>query len=237
MDLAALSNEFGHEIILRSPHVPHDLVDTEHRLQQIAERPFEEEHLTVFDGLPQSAAAVEAMGLLAGSPEDWLDFQKNVDESLQGRAAHHVTTPEEFVQELSQGQSDLLILIAHSTGSQLYLNGQKTSIKELQALPPRAKKSLRPRLAVLISCDAGKPGGERSASLVSRLWGKKHSSLAQILIEKRFVDKVLAPDHKIDAEESLTVLRHALEGSRTQSIFKDWVPWAVKWLPALEPVG
>jgi hypothetical protein len=231
VDLAALCSDFGREVILRSLHSQHDLLETESRLQQIAERSLEKERLTIVNGLPESVAAVNAMGPLVGDPKVWLYFREKVDASLRDRAARHITTQEEFFNELSQGESDLLILVAHSTGSQLYLNGQATSIKELQALPSRTEKPERPRLAVLISCDAGKTNGETG------LFGKKLPSLAQILIDKGFVDKVLAPDHKIGEDESLEVLRRALEGSRTQTIFKGWIPRAIDWLRASELVG
>jgi len=61
------------------------------------------------------------------------------------------------------------------------------------------------------------------------------SPLAQILVDKGYVDKVLAPNHKIDETEAVTVLRHFLEGGRTpQSLFKDWVSWAMDWLQTLK---
>lgn len=238
VDLEAVCDKFGHELIHRSPQAPRDFADTDRRVRVIADRPFEEEELTVVDGLPQDAAAVHAMGLLAGRPEDWLDFHREVRASLRGRAAHHITTQEAFFRELSEGQRDLLILVAHSTGSQLYLNGRKTSINELQALPARTEKPPRPRLAVLIACDAGKVGNADPLARLQALGVRQElSPLAKILIDKGFVDKVLAPNHKIDAAESLTVLRRALEGGRTKSIFSDWVSWAVARFRTLEPLG
>jgi hypothetical protein len=106
-----------------------------------------------------------------------------VEELLRGRQAQRITTKREFFQELAQGESDLLILVAHSTGSQLYLNGKKTSIKELQELPARTHRAARPRLAILVSCDAGKPETENSGSWMTRLRGEetvRESSSVQV---------------------------------------------------------
>jgi hypothetical protein len=234
-DLTALCDELGTEMIRWSPHPRHALPDIDRRLQEIAARPFKEDHLTIIDGLPQDADAVHAMGLLAGRAGDWLDFRQKVIESLRGHTAPRVTTKKEFFRELSEGQSDLLILVAHSTGSQLYLNGKKTSIKELEALPARAERSPRPRVAVLISCDAGRINSRNwldwyvDSVIEGRVVQRELSPLAQILIDKGFADKVIAPNHKIDADESVTVLRRALQGTRTRDIFKDWVSWAADW--------
>jgi hypothetical protein len=63
------------------------------------------------------------------------------------------------------------------------------------------------------------------------------SPLAKILVEKKFVDKVVAPDHKIRVHESLTVLHRALEGSRAQAIFPGWLSWAEEWWWGLRPVA
>src|SRR5260370_6433958 len=200
VNIAELCNGFGSEMVLRSPHVQNDIVETEHRLQQIADRPLAEEQLTIVDGLPQDRQAGESMGALVGDPNAWLDLHETVDQLLIRRRSKRIRTKEKFLQELSEGENDLLIVVAHSKGSELYLNGQRTSLKELQAIPPRPHKPARPRLAVLVSCDAGKPQSENSSSWMRRLLGPEVPSLAQTLIEKKFVTKVLAPDHKIEGD-------------------------------------
>ena len=106
----------------------------------------------------------------------------------------------------------------------LYLNGERMAVQDLKALPSRKTPSHRPRLAVLISCESGKPASKERGWY--ELFKRQTEPLAQILVEKGFVDKVIAPDHNIGADESLTVLHRALDGTRAGSIFKDWINWA-----------
>jgi hypothetical protein len=228
VNLDALCRFHGKEMVLRSPEVENDILETEARLQAIENRALSTEKLTIVDGLPQDREAVQSMGFMVGDPADWLDFHDKVNRLFRVRQVQTVTTKEDFVRTLREDDSDVIVLVAHSTGTQLYLNGKKTSLKELEALPPRPQRSERPRVAFLVSCDAGKPQ-EGSRSWLSQLFDQDLPPLAQILIEKKFVDKVIAPDHKIRAEESLTVLQRALEGARTHSVFDGWRTWGRDW--------
>jgi hypothetical protein len=233
IDLPKLCEDAGHQLILRSAEAPRNLVETEARLQQLENRKFDEAQLTVVDGLPQDENAVRAMGLFAGSTEAWLDFHKKIDDSLQWRGNHRIATREEFLNELSRGHSDLLILVAHSTGSDLYLNGNKISIEDLKAMAPRTEKWSRPRLAVLVACDAGRTTSTVPETWWSRVTGPR-AALAQILVDKGFVDMVIAPDHKIRADESLAAFRHALEPNLVRWLLSHWYRFAVDWSHRLE---
>jgi hypothetical protein len=237
VDLSKICARNGSEFIRRSPGMPRNLMETNRRLRQIADRPLDRDKVTVIDGLPQDSQAVQAMGLFAGDSDDWLEFHEKVTGALQSTGARHVTAREEFIRELAEGDSDLLILIAHSEGSELYLNGTKMSLQEIQALPRRQVGSVRPRLAVLISCDAGKAPDVGSNSWWRYWIAKQGIPLAQVLVDKGFVDKVIAPDHKITADESLTVLRRALSGASGQTLFENWINWAVRRLRYSVPVG
>jgi hypothetical protein len=84
---------------------------------------------------------------------------------VDGHVATSVTGRSKFFQELSEGQSDVVILPAHSTRSEFFLNGEKITVKELQNRPARVEKSSRPRLAVLLACDAGKVNSGSSDAL------------------------------------------------------------------------
>ena len=237
VDIDALCRSHGKELIRRSPKVESSILVTEWRQRQIDERILSTEHLTFVNGLPQDRAAVESMGLMVGDPSDWLDFHESVRRLFRGRGLEGVTTKEGFLHTLSYDDTDVIILVAHANGSQLYLNGKTTSLKELQAMPARARRSARPRLAVLVSCDAGKPQEQRTGLWLLYWFAPNLPALAQILIEKKFVDKVIAPDHKIQAEESLAVIQHALEGAKTNDILPGWTSWARERRPVQEPKG
>jgi hypothetical protein len=238
IDLEATAQRLGYEFIRRTTKASQNLLQTERRLEQIDNRAFDQSQLTVVNGIPQTADAVAKMGMFVGDPEMWLRFNKEVEKDLDGRATKLVTDRDGFLRELSEGDSDILILVAHSSGTYLYLNGQKLSFKELQQLPKRKKPSVRPRVAVLITCDAGR-GTARAGSSNSGSWSRFFRSdiipLAQVLVEHGWVDKVLAPDHRIQPNESITVLKRALDGATTNSIFKSWVTWALNFLDGTEP--
>jgi hypothetical protein len=170
INLRKLVEASGNEFIRRSPELSHDLLGTNMRLQELESRPFVEDKLSIINGLPDSPDSVALMGPLAGDPADWLDFRNRVVETLSGRKAQMVTSREDFVNELTQGENDVIVLVAHSTGTYLYLNGERLSIEDLKALPPRRTPSRRPRLAVLVSCEAGKPASQEPGW---RNWFKK----------------------------------------------------------------
>jgi hypothetical protein len=215
----------SHEFLRRCLTPLVDLFTTDKRLKQLENRNLMEDTLTVVNGLPDSPDLVASMGTWVGDPADWLGFRRRVVETLSGRKAQMVTTREDFISELTQGENDVIVLVAHSTGAYVYLNDERMSIEDLKALHPRGTPSRRPRLAVLVSCETGRQTSQEPGW---RSWFKKQTApLAQILVEKGYVDKVVAPDHNIGVEESLIVLQRALEGAQATSIFKDWINWAL----------
>jgi hypothetical protein len=214
----------SHEFLRRCPTPPLNLFTTDKRLRELENRKVAEDKLTVVNGLPDTPESVASMGLFPGDADDWLSFRKQVEETLGGRKAKMVTTDEDFISELKEGESDILILVAHSTGTDVYFNGTSMSIEKLRAAAPRTTPSRRPRIAVLVSCETGKPVPPQSGW--RNLFMKQVAPLAQILVEKGYVDKVVAPDHNIRGPESLTVLKRALDGARATSIFKNWINWA-----------
>jgi hypothetical protein len=240
VDLADIAERLGYELIHRSPRAQQKLLHTERRLAQISSRTLDPSNLAVVNGLPRTMDAVRQMGIFMGDPQVWLNFETKVSENIDGKASRIVTDSDDFVSELVDGNSDILILVAHSTGAYLYLNREKLSVKELQALRKRKKPSTRPRVAVLITCDAGRgtaQAGFPNSELWSSFFKRDIVPLAQILVDHGWVDKVIAPDHKIQPDESIAVLNHALEGARTSSIFKNWVHWALNWMERREPLG
>jgi len=228
IDLSKVCEGSGHQLILRSAHPPRNLVESETRLQALEQTKLDETQFTVVDGLPKDTKAVHAMGAFAGSADAWLDFHKQIERAYKAHSARRISTHEEFVDELVNGESNLLVLVAHSTGSDLYLNGNKISIEELRQMPPREKPS-RPRIAILVACDAGKTATTDAGTWWSRFVSGPRSSLAEVLVDKGYVDLVIAPDHKIRANESLTAFHRALEPNMVRSILHKWYRFALDW--------
>jgi hypothetical protein len=225
----------GHEFIQRSPNWSRNLLVTNTRLRLLEGRNFQKDKLTILNGLPRDSQTVMSMGALAGDANVWLDLRSKVEDTLDGYEVQRINSREAFIDELSQGESDIIILVAHSTGMNLYLNGEQMSIEEIKALPSRRIPSRRPRLAVLVSCKTGKPTAIELGW--RRFFRKQIVPLAQILVEKGYVDKVIAPDHDIRGPESLIVLQRALDGARAATIFHGWVNWATIKVRSLEFTG
>ena len=234
VDIAQIAKRLNAELIHRDIDDVRDLLHTDIRLNKLSERSFEKDKLTIVDGLPRNRAAVMEMGPFVADPSAWANFRTQVEGLLRTRTSAVQTRTNDFLRELESGDSDMIILIAHSTGTYLYLNGGKISIRDLMRLKPRASPSSRPRLAVLVVCDAGRLHNQGGRENWIPFLRDKVEPLARILVNKGFVDKVIAPDHAIQQDESLTVLRRALNGARTNTLFEGWANWATRWALVLE---
>jgi len=235
VSIRALVEKAGHEYIRRSERSSADLLNTDKKLRAL-ETAFVEDRLTVINGLPENLEAVSAMGGLNGDASDWLDFRGKVVDILQGHASQVASSAQKLRDELTEGENDVIVLVAHATGAYLYINGERLSINDISRTWPRRRLPLtKPRVAVLISCETGKPARPLTGW---RSWfSKQMVPLAEILVEKGYVSKVVAPDHTIRQDEALTVLQHALKGVPPRSLFKDWINWAMVKYRLQELIG
>jgi hypothetical protein len=229
IDVNALLTSAAAEPIYRSDRPADDLLTKDLRLEQLDNMVGGRRHVTVANGLPRTEVDVSRMGLYAGEPDAWLAETAHVDESSRQHGAREVvTTAEGLIHELTEGESDIVILVAHSNGADLYYNGTPISFDELNALPNRTSQ-MRPRLAVLIACGAGKAQTSGLRGLWRSITRDRVLSLAEILVEKRFVDKVIAPDHDVSPQEGRAVLTDALRGPSMVVARGGWIRWTVVW--------
>ena len=224
------------ELVRRAGGPPHDLPSVEGRLRTLQARS-DHQPLTVVNGLPRDEKEVQDMGAYAGDPRLWQEFHEQVDRATAKTDAKRADSAREWLQQLQEGNSDMVILVAHATGADLYLGGKPISFDELRALPSRAAGTHRPRMAVLIACNAGRPQTQEPAAWWSLFKRRTVVPLAQLLVEKGYFDKVVGPAQSIQPQESMEVLRHALEGSTDFSQFDGWTNWAVLWSGVLGSVG
>jgi hypothetical protein len=111
-----LSEHGGNEFIRRGSRSTRDLLSTERRLQVLNKRTFVQDKLTFVNGLPGNTSQVAAMGPGAGSADDWIAFRDTVTHLLGDRPAKTLTFYKDFVDELVNGENDMIILVAHSPG-------------------------------------------------------------------------------------------------------------------------
>jgi hypothetical protein len=239
VDFDKEARKTGVDLVHRNLSFRRSLVATEEGLQQVRERVLDPGSLLVVNGLPSTKEAVRSIGLFAGPAENWLRFHDDVDEATKHVTTPQISTKEAFLYELRAGESDLLILVAHSNGSTVYFNGEEIPLAELEALPKRTGERSRPRVAVLLSCygdpePKAVPGWQRWLTSP-----RVTSSLADILVRKGFVDQVIASKRAIQPRETLSVLREALNGKAVKAIElpPGWITRAVVFRKTTEYPG
>jgi hypothetical protein len=181
----------------------------------------------VVNGIPEDERSFSSMGSFEGNHEDWLSYRDAISGLMANYRHVETTSWESLTAELTEGESDVLFLFAHSNGSaDFFLGGHRVSLKDMEALPDRSQEQRRrPRLAVLFSCNTGRDPKTRW-SLLDWRDGTEVDQLAQILVRKGFVDKVLAPNHAFGPEEGIRVLQSLLQGDNRPLGVDGWVNWA-----------
>jgi hypothetical protein len=213
IDFRKLASDTGMELIVRPSTTIKDFHRTERRIEALGERHLARSNTAMVNATPATLKEVQLMGDPSSSLDGWRKIRQDVETKLAGNFSRRITTKAELLHELQFGTSDVLFLVAHSDGDNLFIGGQKVSLAELNALP--ARQSETPRVAVLISCFAGQlPGtpltfSERISRLVSGRREKQY--LAEILVNKGFFDQVLAPDGEITAQSGVAHVQDALD--------------------------
>jgi hypothetical protein len=207
IDFAQLAATAKRDLIRRSISTVKDFRLTDARLNEIAQRPLEPPTTLLVHGTPSSEAELESMGFPSASLPGWKRVREQIENRIQGKFERRIETKEELIKELSEGNSDVLFVVAHSDGKSIYLGGQKLTIAELEKMPPRNISLDRPRVAVVISCFAGKFPYHPSRW---RFFQKEVKSLAEVLVNKGYFDEVLAPSKEITGDESLGIIDSAM---------------------------
>lgn len=216
-----LADQYQVELIRRGPNTVKNFAVTESHLNSIENRGFKKETTVLLNGTPSTTEELRLISPL--SPlyglNDWVADKERVESITRGRYHRRIENKEQLLHELREGDSDAILIVGHSDGRNIYFGRDRVSIEELNALPPRQGLRLRPRLAVLISCGTGASG--------RRLW-KETRPIAEVLVDKSFVDAVIAPDHEISAEEGIRALKDILRGRPLSAIrsHKGWRKFA-----------
>jgi hypothetical protein len=213
IDFRKLALDSGMELIVRPSTTMKDFHRTERRIAALRTRRLTRANTAIINATPATLREVQLMGDPSSSIDGWRKIRQDVETKLSENFSRRITTKAELLHELQFGTSDVLFLVAHSDGDNIFIGGNKVALAEINALP--ARQSQTPRVAVLISCFAGKlPGhaltfSERIAKLMSGRRDKQY--LAEILVNKGFFDQVLAPDGEITAESGVAHIQDALE--------------------------
>lgn len=218
IDFQSMASTAGVELIVRPATTVKDFHVTEQRMQVLSTRSLTPSKTAFVNATPDSLTEIQLMGGSASSLDSWRKIRQEVETKLSGNFSRRITTKEELFHELQFGTSDVLFVIAHSDGENLFIGGQKITHAELNALPARHARTASPRVAVLVSCFAGRLPGQQASFFqrISRLVSGKgeRQYLAEILVNKGYFDQVLAPEGEITAETGIAQVQDALNKLR-----------------------
>jgi hypothetical protein len=215
--LEQASRKAGLDFVRRGPSLKTDLLKSGQRNAELANCSIDPAQVSFLNGLPTSPDELDAMNFPPSGLEKWKDFHKGVEDRAAHRFGTRLTSKEELLQELRNGSNDIVTIVAHNDGKTFFINGEKLTYRELDRLPQRISPSERPRLCILISCEAVKISDSEPPSVLA-FWRKNRESFAELLVRKGFVDRVFAPDHEIQYEETLRVLDHVKSAEKVRDL-------------------
>lgn len=207
---------------------------TDGRLAGTYKAEFSPETTVVSDGIPTTEEELRAMGRPLHEAEKWAERGERIRAMVDGRYRRFIRTKGEFLDELQHGESDEIMLLAHSDGDHIYFGEESVSKEEIEALPIRETPHPRTRAAMIISCEFGSLSEGRNYWL---LW-RQPKSFAELLVEKNFFDYVIAPDHLVSHSEAEAIVKVALEEGTMTSIHRTRRGWnKVAALEFARPAG
>jgi hypothetical protein len=218
VDFSKLASDRELTLIRRGPSVIKNFIQTDRQLTELASRSLEKETTVALNGIPGSEEELKSMNKPSGAVDTWKTFKLDIAEKIAPHVSGKIETRDELFRELQSGTNDVLFLFAHFDGKALFFGNERVELKELEALRT-TRDSSRPRVAVLMACNAG-----RLSSEARSFFRRGVDSLGELLIRKHFFEKVIAPDHEIESTESLGALTAYLSTSKISQ--KGWLTLA-----------
>lgn len=210
VDFTKLAERFDISVIRRGPGVVRDILQTDRAVKTISARGLRPESTSVLNGIPSTKAALESMGKPIGGVDVWNAFHAEVEQTISGRYSHRIETKEQLYEELMNGETDVLFLLAHFDGKALYFGEEKASFDEIAALKNR-RSGGRPRTAVMFACNSGVLSNEQRSFFRSQV-----KSVGELFVKKGFFDQVIAPQHEIQSDETMSTLTGYLKDTRVR---------------------
>jgi hypothetical protein len=142
---------------------------------------------------PDSTQERTRMGI-DGSKDRWIEINKRIRSSigvdspadLDNGIKIHTARKEPLMEELREGNADVVLIFAHSDGRKIYLpgrNGSSISIDELRTV---RRKESPPRAVILVACEAGAVNQDTN-------------SFAEALVENNLAATVFAYPGRVSA--------------------------------------
>jgi hypothetical protein len=148
--------------------------------------------MTAYSALPYETATVDSLQerlrmRIRGSKEDWIAASHRIKDALQvgnvgqngNRLSWSIAGKEPLLKDLREGDSDVVLIFAHSDGSKIYMPGKHGSSISVTELRSVRRNSTPARAVVLIACNAGQVGQDTQ-------------SIAEAILESKLAATVFA---------------------------------------------
>jgi hypothetical protein len=152
----------------------------------------------------------------------WDVLKNNINSSIHDKFISKPSTVEEFKNEIINGESDVLLMVAHSDKISIYLGNEKIEINDIKAWEERQIKNKKPRIAILLSCYAGEIEQTKTNWF---LFQAQRESLTEVLLKKKYFDYIISPNHQISGEESLQIIDEILKSPSIRNLRNLFAGW------------
>jgi peptidoglycan hydrolase-like protein with peptidoglycan-binding domain len=185
-------------VITRNTGFPKSFNSTEASLKKLRGKKINAQKLTFMNGTPNSAEDVAFQGLDNNNTELFQNLYTDLNVAITAKNAIIIDSKEALITEITSGSNDLMIIVAHSDGNNIYFGNEMISIEDLKALPVR-KDRKDPRTAIIASCTTGNV-------FIPESFVNDTKSFAQILLEKNYFDLIIAPPGNINGNDALQII-------------------------------
>ncbi|HUC79932.1 MAG TPA: hypothetical protein VMR70_03415 [Flavisolibacter sp.] len=190
-------------VISRNTSINRNFTETEKIISNLKFKKLKSESLTFMNGTPSSVEEATFQSFGSSDVELLKELKKEIDLKASSKVGRTITTRAELIDEITNGNNDVLFIIAHCDEKNLYFGREKVWIEELRQLPTRLNRE-KERVAILFSCLTGNLFSKRKGLLP--FIKKNLQSLSEVFIEKNFFDLVISPPATLNGTQVLNMM-------------------------------
>lgn len=222
VDIYSIAERYGFEVFRRSTYVDTELPTFISNSDPIQSQIFEPTTSVAFNCVPTTREDLINAGFSPDNSTAWNLLKSNLNESIQNKFINKPSTGVEFKNEIINGTSDVLLMVAHSDRISIYLGNEKIEISEIKTWEERQVKNGKPRIAILLSCYAGE------IEQVKTNWfffQAQRESLTEVLLKKKYFDYIISPNHQVSGDESLQIINEILKSPSIKNLRNLFAGW------------
>lgn len=221
-DIYQIASSNKLQVLRRSKYVDIPLNKNALSKNLIEQKSISSSNSMLFNAVPANESNLIHAGKSIANLQEWEKFKNQIDITTKNKFEKSIASLDVFKNELINGKSDLVLLVAHSDRLNLYFNGEKISMSEMLTWEKSKVKRDKPRVAVLLSCRTGEIQKENKSWF---FFNKQRLSLTEVLIQNRYFDQVISPNKEISLEEATSVLESIIHTSTVQNLYNLFPAW------------